>query len=85
MHHDNGLKTLKFHHLEHLVDASERFGTNQVLISSPYEHYNFMVKHAYASTSETLQESKRKTVRNLHSTLNRERVSDVCSAQQPSG
>lgn len=46
-HCDKRLNTLNFHLLDHFVHALERFGTIRVLIASPYEHFNYIVKQAY--------------------------------------
>lgn len=42
------LKTMKFHIFADLVDSFDRFGTVYVLIYSPYEHFNSVVKHVLA-------------------------------------
>lgn len=61
---DYGTNILKFHLLDHLVNELERFETIHALDASPYDHYNFMVKQVYLSTSNQLQTTTHETVRN---------------------
>lgn len=83
-HCDHGLTTLKFHLLDYHFAYLEHFWTMHVQSPSPYEHYNFVVKQAYNSTSKRLHTRTSDTVNNLNSTLKKQRVSDVCNVQQPS-
>lgn len=50
-HCNSGLDTLKYHVLEHKVEALQKFGTLSVLDCSPYEFFNVDVKHSYRKIS----------------------------------
>jgi len=81
-HCENGLNTLKFHLLDHLVDELARFGTVLVLSASPYEHFNLIVKQSYASTSKRLQTRTSDTVRNSYTSLCRQKQSTITASQK---
>lgn len=83
-HCSHGLNTLKFHLLDHLVDDLERFGSIHVLSESLYEHFNYIVKQAYNSTSKRLKTRTADTVSNLDLTLTRQRSDHVSISSCPS-
>ena len=82
-HCNNGLNTLKFHLLDHLVHDLKRFGSISVLSASPYEHFNYVIKQSYASTSKRLQTRTGDTVRNLGTALCQQHFSDKTVQRSP--
>ena len=73
------LGTLKFHLLDHLPDDLSRFGSTKVLSASPFEHFNLLVKRAYASTSKRLLTRDTETADILHFNLQRRTLHDTPS------
>lgn len=71
-----GLITLKFHILNHLADNLEHFRTASVWSTSAYEHFNFILKLAYESTSTGLQTRKKDNFNVLNINLKRQKISD---------
>lgn len=57
LHCECWLNTLKFHILNHLVNALELLWTFLVLNASPYENFNSILKQAHESTSKHLQKN----------------------------
>lgn len=70
-HYERVLNTIQIHLLNNLMDDLESFGTVLVLIDSPYEHLNFIVKQTYASTSKRLKTRAKDTVNILDTNLKR--------------
>lgn len=78
-----GLNTLKFDLLDHFVDDVERFGTNQFLSSYLYEHFTFIVKQVYWSTSKPLETRTTYIFTFLNSNLKRHNVSNSATSITP--
>ena len=62
---ENGLFTLKFHLLDHLVEDLRNFGSLDVLSASPYEYYNAVFKRHYRETSKRRATAMEETVNRL--------------------
>lgn len=67
---ENGLFTLKFHILHHLVEDVKRYTSLEYLSASPYEYYNTRIKQNYRKTSKRHATVMDETVSRINEEIN---------------
>jgi len=66
---DEGLFTLKYHLMDHLVDDLEKYTDLSFIASSPYEYFNTWIKNGYRETSKRIDSALEETVKVLDHTI----------------
>ena len=80
---DNGLFTLKFHLLDHLVEDLSKFASLDFLSAGPYEYYNTKIKKSYRKTSKRRATAMEETVKDLGETISSQREPETGPANNP--
>ena len=82
---ENGLFTLKFHMLHHLVEDVKRYTSLEYLSASPYEYYNTRIKQNYRKTSKRHATVMEETVSRISEEINQFSDAQCCGPAQRQG
>ena len=67
--HTTGLKTFKFHLLDHLPGDLQRYGALEHIDAGPYEHSHLLFKQSYRKTSRRRSTAMEETIRHMEVSL----------------